>query len=249
MNMSVVVRYGFVQVLLLISFGVPCLHANKMQLDRSIIYFEPGQPPRQDIQVTNIGKTDLFLQSEVYKVLHPGTEKEEQVRVTNPDDIKLLTTPDKARIHPKAMINVRLVSLETPKEQEAVYRVTFRPVTGDSEVKQSGIQILVAYQVLVFVRPEKPTYKLVAKFNNGTLTVSNQGNSNVELRYGELCRKDEKQKDKKPHCEDYADGGRLYAGQSLVFDVPPFWDVLKFRVFDGQKEDVREFSLTLTDTR
>ncbi|MFK0573066.1 hypothetical protein [Endozoicomonas sp.] len=65
-----------------------------MSLDRMIVYFKPDQLPRQDVVVTNPDKETLYLQTEVYKVVNPGTEKEERIRVTDPRDIQHWLFPD-----------------------------------------------------------------------------------------------------------------------------------------------------------
>lgn len=217
----------------------PLASANNMLLDRMIVYFEPGKAPRQDIRVSNISTENLFLQTEIYKVVNPGAENEERIRITNPDEMKLLTTPQKSIVKPRGQRTVRLVSLETPKEKEAVYRVTFRPVTGDVEASQNAIQLLVAYQALIFVRPEKPTYNVIAKSEKGKITFTNTGNSNVILRNGEQCK--DASKDAK--CVEIPTGGRLYAGQSLTFDLPGNGKLVKFGMYDGSGETVKEFQL------
>ena len=214
--------------------------ANNMLLDRMIVYFEPGKAPRQDIQVTNISTENLFLQTEIYKVVNPGAKNEERIRVTNPDEMKLLTTPQKSIVKPRGQRTVRLVSLETPKDKEAVYRITFRPVTGDVEATQNAIQLLVAYQALIFIRPEKPTYNVTAKSTGeGKITFTNTGNSNVILRNGEQC----KGASKNAECVEITTGGRLYAGQSLTFNLPGKGKLVKFGMYDGIQEQVKEFIL------
>ncbi len=213
--------------------------ANNMLLDRMIVYFEPGQKPRQDIQVTNISEQNLFLQTEVYQVVNPGADNEERIRITNPDEMKLLTTPQKSIVKPRGQRTVRLVSLETPKDKEAVYRVTFRPVTGDVEASQNAIQLLVAYQALIFIRPEKPVYNVIAKAEGGKVTFTNTGNSNVMLRNGEQCMSNASD----AKCVEIPSGGRLYAGQSLTFDLPGTGKLIKFGLYDGTKEELKEFGI------
>ncbi|WP_095210174.1 fimbrial biogenesis chaperone [Endozoicomonas ascidiicola] len=213
-----------------------------MSLDRMIVYFKPDQLPRQDIIVTNPDKENLYLQTEVYKVVNPGTEKEERVRVTDPTEIKLLATPGKAVISPNGRKTVRLVSLETPKEKELVYRVTFRPVVGELEAKQTAIKLLVAYQALVFVRPENPKYKVSAKVAGGKMTFTNSGNINVVLRNGKYCTS------KKPEsCTDLSDGNRIYAGEHWEMPLPEAAKTgkgfIQYGLFDGEFEETEQFSL------
>lgn len=214
-------------------------NANSMLLDRMIVYFEPGKAPRQDIRVSNIGSGNLYLQTEVYKVLNPGSDNEERVRLTDPDEMKLLTTPQKSIVKPRGQRTVRVVSLETPKDQEAVYRITFRPVTADAEASGNGIQLLVAYQTLIFVRPENPVYQVIAKREKDKVIFTNTGNSNVIMRNGEQCEGSSKESE----CIEITTGGRLYAGQNLTLDLPGKGSLVKFGVYNGTRETVQEFRL------
>lgn len=213
-----------------------------MSLDRMIVYFKPDQLPRQDVVVTNPDKENLYLQTEVYKVVNPGTEKEERIRITDPNEIKLLATPGKAIIPPNGRKTVRLVSLETPKDKELVYRVTFRPVVGDLEAKKTAIKLLVAYQALVFVRPQNPEYKVASKVSNGKMTFTNSGNINVVLRNGKYCASS-----KVESCTDLSDGTRIYAGESWDMPLPEGASkgkgFIQYGLFDGEFEESQKFSL------
>ncbi|MGI2026933.1 fimbrial biogenesis chaperone [Endozoicomonas acroporae] len=213
-----------------------------MSLDRMIVYFKPDQLPRQDVVVSNPDKENLYLQTEVYNVINPGTEQEERIRVTDPNDIKLLATPGKAIIPPNGRKTVRLVSLETPKDKELVYRVTFRPVVGDLEAKKTAIKLLVAYQALVFVRPQNPDYKVDGKLDNGKMTFTNSGNINVVLRNGKYCTSNAKES-----CTDLSDGTRIYAGESWEMPLPEGAakgkGFIQYGLFDGEFEETLKFSL------
>ena len=238
MNLLRFIRTGLILTGILF---VPAVSANQMLLDRMVVYFEPGQQPRQDIRVTNVGQDNLYLQTEVYKVMNPGEKNEELIRVVDPDKMKLLTTPQKSIVRPKGQRSVRLVNLETPKDKESVYRITFRPVTAQvkSENEQNAIQLLVAYQALVFIKPEKPVYKVVAKRVNNEVVFTNSGNSNVVLRNGEQCLTVAKEAE----CRDIPDIGRIYAGQSIALDLPGKEKHVKFGVYDGSEEKQQVFTL------
>ena len=134
-----------------------------MSLDKMILYFEPGKPAPQDVVVSNPDPEPLYLQTEVFKVVDPGTENERAEKLLDPDKIKLLTAPKKATLLPGTKKKIRLISLETPKKKEEVYRVSFKPVISGLQAKKSGLKVLLAYEALVFVRPENPFYKVTAK--------------------------------------------------------------------------------------
>ena len=213
-----------------------------MSLDRMIVYFKPDQLPRQDVVVTNPDAENLYLQTEVFKVINPGTEQEERVRVTDPTELKLLATPQKSVIPPKSHKTVRLVSLETPRDKELVYRVTFRPVVGDLEASQTAIKLLVAYQALVFIRPQNPAYRVSAKVDKDIITFTNSGNINVVLRNGRYCTSD-----KSGSCSNLEAGTRIYAGGSWELSLPekakPGKGYIQYGLFDGEFEKTQRFPL------
>ncbi|WP_448218247.1 fimbrial biogenesis chaperone [Endozoicomonas sp. 2B-B] len=208
-----------------------------MSLDKMIVYFEPNKSPRQDIVVTNPDKENLYLQTEVYKVVNPGTKQEERVRITDPSELKLLSTPQKTIVAPNSRKTVRLVSLETPKTTESVYRVTFKPVVGDLEATQNAIKLLIAYQALVFVRPENPEYKVTARREKDSITFTNSGNVNVVLRNGQFCSD---QKGKR-QCSDIDEIKRLYAGQSWTLKIPSSKTQVEYGLFNGSTEERKKF--------
>ena len=208
-----------------------------MSLDRMIVYFDADQAPRQDVIVSNPDGENLYLQTEVYKVVNPGTDKEERVRITDPAEMKLLSTPRKAIIAPNSRKTVRLVSLETPTDVESVYRVTFRPVVGDIKATQNAIKLLIAYQALVFIRPENAEYKVSAVREKKSITFTNNGNMNVVLRNGKFCsgKGDDKT------CNEIKDGTRLYAGQSWSLKLPSENTNVEYGLFNGESEERKVF--------
>lgn len=211
-----------------------------LSLDRVIVYFDPDELPRQDVVVFNPDPENLYLQTEVYHVINPGTEQEERVRVTDPAKLKLLATPAKAVLPPNSRKTVRLVSLETPQDKELVYRVTFRPVVGELEAQETAIKLLIAYQALVFVRPQNPEYKVAATVSNGTMTFTNSGNMNVVLRNGKYCTSEE-------NCTNLNDGNRIYAGGSWELPLPegsaPGRGYIQYGLFNGEFEETQRFTL------
>lgn len=224
-----------------LSVAAPLLYAS-MSLDKMVVYFEPGQPPRQDIMVSNPDPENLYLQTEVYKVINPGGENEERIRITDPDKLKLLATPQKAVIPPNGRKTVRLVSLETPGTDEAVYRVTFRPVVGDVKATQTAIKLLIAYQALVFIRPANPKYDIVAKWKDNKIVFTNKGNMNAVLRNGQFCTSK-----KDVSCKPLSESTRLYAGQSWTLELPDTKGYVRYGLFDGRFEKTRTFSSGKSD--
>ena len=66
-------RNNNIRTLALLAMLMISSHARaSMSLDRVIVYIKPGELPRQDVVVRNQGNENLYLQTEVYKVINPG---------------------------------------------------------------------------------------------------------------------------------------------------------------------------------
>lgn len=110
---------------------------------------------------------------------------------------------------------------------------------GELEAQQTAIKLLVAYQALVFVRPQNPEYKLAATVNNGKMTFTNSGNMNVVLRNGKYCISEES-------CTDLNDGTRIYAGGHWEMSLPEGTrgrGYFQYGLFDGEFEETRRFAI------
>ena len=64
-------------------------HAS-LGIDRSILIFESGKAPRQDVIASNSGSTNLFLEVEVLEVTDPGSDQEQPAVVIDPESIGLV---------------------------------------------------------------------------------------------------------------------------------------------------------------
>ena len=208
-----------------------------MVLSQAIVYFDADGKPTKDIIVTNPDDETLYLQTEVHKVINPGELDEKRIKADDPNDVMLLVTPNKMIIPAKTSKTIRLVSLDIPKGKETVYRVTFRPVVGKLKATQTAIKILVAYQALIFVRPENPISNVIAQREGKRVTFTNNGTINVMLRNGKLCYED-----KKPNCKELENNHRLYAGQSWTIFMPDDEvNYISYGLFDGHREKKVDF--------
>ena len=189
-----------------------------MVLSEAILHFEPGKPLRKDIEIENVGDETLYIQVEPMIVRNPGTENEERDAFKDPREAGLLVTPNKIVVPPKGRKLVRFVVLKQPVEQDAVYRVTFKPISNElvPDKNQIGVKIVIAYQVLVLVQPIKPQPNLVVKREGNQLKFKNKGNTNVLLREGKQCPTDTANDDE---CETLR-GNRLYAGNEWAVNLP-----------------------------
>lgn len=186
----------------------------EIMLDRSIVDFKAGEPPRQDIVVSNLSDETAYVKVEILEVLKPGSPDEERRAVTNLDDIQFVASPAKLAIPAKGRKQVRLVNLAPPGE-EKVYRINFTPVLPPLAPEEGvGVRIIVSYQVLALIHPAEPREDLRVHREGKTLHFSNAGNSYALIsdvkqcdRSGEGCRED-------------IGGIRLYGGNDYTLELP-----------------------------
>lgn len=193
-----------------------------MQVSDSIIVFEPGKSPRQDITVFNPDKDNMYVKVDIVEVKNPGSANEERAAITNPDDISLLITPNKMVVPPNTHKTIRLVNVKPPGNTDRIFRATITPVAGELTAKQSGIKLLIAYGLLIIVQPENPAADLKVTRTGTTIHFKNTGNTNTVLTKGKQCpaqqtRNKDKNKDK-PCLE--LKSKRLYAGNEWTLKLP-----------------------------
>lgn len=186
-----------------------------MIVNTSIVIFEPGKPNRQDVEIYNPDKEPLYVQVEVLQVMNPGSENEQRKRVFNPKESGFLVTPNKLVIAPGARKTVRLVNLQPLGDRERIFRVNLKPVVGEVEAEQTGIKIIVGYQLLVMMQPQQPDLLVLSERKGKSLVLKNVGNTNVMYRLGKQCLDENKEST----CTEIS-GKRLYPGQTWKLDLP-----------------------------
>ena len=221
----------------LFALPVSSVSAN-MVLSEAILHFEPNKPLRKDIEVENVGGETLYIQVTPTIVNNPGTDKEERVEFKDPREAGLLVSPNKIVVPPNSRKLVRFVVLKQPKDTDAIYRVTFKPITNqlESEKDQIGVKIVIAYQVLVLVQPINPKPDLIARREGNTLHFKNEGNTNVLLREGKQCPKDSKNEE---DCEILR-GNRLYSGNEWSVELPNNLPV-EYYLSVGRKNSIEKY--------
>jgi len=174
---------------LIVALGVllPGAAGAVMAVDRSIFHFEPGGPPRADVQIINPDDEPMYVEVEVLEVVFPGTIDEQRLPVADPRAVDFLVTPNRLVVPPKSRRIVRLVNLGGHGEQERVLRINLKPVPAPMQATTSGVRVLVAHQLLVVVMPEEPRSEIVANRDGNHLLLENRGNVNVLLRSGRAC--------------------------------------------------------------
>lgn len=214
-------------------FAATASHAD-MSLDRSILVFDTDTAPRQDVEITNSSGENLYLETEILLVSQPGTEQETREQVLDPDAIELLVTPARMIVPPGARRLLRVVYLGDPPEVDRIYRVNVRPVVGQVEADATAVKVIVAYQLLIIIRPDNPQPELVWQREGRQLEFSNRGNSNILLFNSVQCPP------AGGDCVDLNTARRLYAGNDWSLELP-FDAPVEFTTGVGQRNVRQRF--------
>jgi P pilus assembly chaperone PapD len=205
-----------------------------MSLDRSILVFDAGSQPRQDVEITNSSAENLYLETEILLVSQPGTEQETREQILDPDAIDLLVTPARLIVPPGARRLLRVVHLGEPPEVDRIYRVNVRPVVGPVEADATAVKVIVAYQLLIIVRPPNPEPDLRWSREGRQIAFQNRGNSNILLFNGVQCPPDG------GDCIELNTARRLYAGNDWTLELP-FDAAVEFTTGIGQRNVRQRF--------
>ena len=205
-----------------------------LAIDRSILVFETGKSPRQDVMASNAGDTNLFLEVEVLEVISPGTDQEQRNVVRDPESIGFVAAPRRLMVPPQGRRPVRLMNINGHGDVERVYRVNIKPVLPPAETEGLGVRIVVAYQVLVFVAPKTIDVRLEGQRDGNRLTLRNTGNVNLMLANGRQCTMINGS-----DCVE-VQGRRLYPGNSVVIELPSA-NPVTFEVDANGQRQIRQF--------
>jgi P pilus assembly chaperone PapD len=186
-----------------------------MELNNVIFHFQPGEATRQDIEVYNSGDTPLYVEVQPTVVLSPGEDGEDRIPITDPREAGLLVTPNKLIVPAGASKSVRLVKLAN-SPNERVFRIAIKPVTAGVEAEQSGLKIMIGYEVLAIIYPNNPQPNLEVNRQGRQLHISNVGNSNVLLREGYQCQTPDQPREE---CAQIP-GRRMYPGNEWRLELP-----------------------------
>lgn len=223
---------------LLSSLLLGCLLAGSASgailVNRSYIVFDPAKP-REDVIISNPTNEKAYLEIEVLEVTAPGTPDEKWERATDPEKIGLIAAPRRIAIPAGGQRMVRLVNINGYDDQEHVYRLHVKPVSGGAqEVQGKGfaLKVLVGYQLLLVVPPRAPVYALEAQRGGNQLVLKNNGNTNILLYDGKQC-------DAAGDCATVSNV-RLYPGNSRSLELPRDAPVT-FSVTSGKSTETRTF--------
>jgi len=201
--------------------------AAELAVSQLIVEFTPGGPKASDIEVTNNSDERTYLVVEPREVVEPGTPAERRVATADPSRLGLLVSPTRFILEPRQRRTLRIAAIGAPGGAERVYRVTVKPVAGELTGSETGLKLLVGYDLLVLVRPATVRKDIRAARSGQELVLTNGGNASVELAEGRQCD------EKGATCRSLP-GKRLYAGASWKQTLPrPFGGEYRVRSADG----------------
>ena len=205
----------------------------EMVLSQVIVDLLPDKPPREDIEVFNAGEERMYVSAEPFEIRHAGTPAEKRVAAIDPEASGILVSPRRLVIEPGERRLVRVAAIGARGSSDRVYRVTIQPVAGPIGAETSALKILVGYDTLVLVRPERFVGDVEATRDGRTVTLTNVGNTAQELFDGTQCDA------AGINCRDLP-AKRLYPGatweQTLPYDTPA-----TYRAAIGPTVRAREF--------
>lgn len=204
----------------------------ELSLSQLVVELQAGKHASQDVEVANSGPDPAYVEVDPREIVGAGTPSEAARADPDPQKLGLLVSPTRLILQPGQRRLIRFAALAPTADSERVYRVTVKPVVGKLSSVQSGLKLLVGYDVLVLVRPTVPNVSLIASRSGDQLTIRNEGNVSVELSEGKQCTDP-------GHCTDLP-SKRLYAGaswsQSLKGDGP-----VDYLVESAARADHRRF--------
>lgn len=187
-------------------------HAD-LVLSELIVELQPGKVLRDDVEVWNNSRERSYVSVEPREIIDPSLPSQSDHKDPDPEKLGLLVEPARMILEPGQRRLVRIAALTANTEREHVYRVTVRPVLGPVRSDESGLKVVVGYDVLVLVRPAQPLARVTATRAGRKLTFNNSGNVSVEVIDGRQCAAAHSQ------CADLP-GKRLYPGASWTVDLP-----------------------------
>ncbi len=231
-----------VVMILILLWGVSLAYASHINVQPLLTSMKPSQH-YVDLYVKNVGSDRAYVVIKVYRVFNPGMPDQKVTLLKDdPYGIGLIASPSKLIIPPGQIRHVRLLYIEAkPIKRDQVFYIISSPAEGElvqvaeagknnktsKRVARSGLQVILAYKTKLFVRPENARPKIVYHREGKSLTIKNEGNTNVYLGKFEQCAG--KQCKRLPGLIR-----RMYAGNVWKVTLPKAAPVSFIQVWDNQ---------------
>ena len=160
----------------------------ELVVSQLIVEFRPGAPRAADIEIFNNSDERAYAVIEPREVLNAGTLREEPFTAPDPAKLGLIASPARIIFEPQQRRRLRIAAIGAAGTRERVYRVIVKPVTGDVSGSESGLKLLVGYDLLVLVRPPVVRNAVRAERNGTELALTNEGNVTRKARIAARSR-------------------------------------------------------------
>lgn len=182
-------------------------------LSELIVELQPAKQMRDDVEIWNNSPERSYVAVEPREIVNPGLPSQSERKDPDPQKLGLLVSPSRMILEPGQRKLLRVAMLSSDADKEHVYRVTVKPVVGGIQSSDTGLKVVIGYDVLVLVRPAQPVPRVTAERKDRELTFSNSGNVSVEVVEGRQCANTRAQCAQLP-------GKRLYPGASWTVELP-----------------------------
>lgn len=187
--------------------------SGELVVSQLIVELKSAESRAADIEIHNDSVERAYVSIEPREIVEPGMEQERSLLSPDPEKLGLLVSPRRLVIEPNQRRRLRVAAIGLVPSRERVYRVTVKPVAGNVTGAESGLKLLVGYDLLVLVRPPYPKPDINFRREGQLLTIVNRGNASVELADGKQCDSEGH------HCRQLP-SKRLYAGATWRQDLP-----------------------------
>ena len=199
--------------LALATLALPAPAFAGIAVSQMVVDLRPGDSRATDIEIFNDSAERSYVSIEPREIVDPGLPSEHGALSPDPEKLGLLVSPNRLILEPNQRRRLRVAVIGPLGSRERVYRVTVKPVAGEVGGTDSGLKLLVGYDLLVLVRPGEGRAAVTGQRSGGSMIIRNGGNSSVELIEGKQCEGAGKA------CLPLP-GKRLYAGASWAQPLP-----------------------------
>lgn len=161
-------------------------HAN-LSASPIILEFEDGQADRKDITLTNTSERVQYLEISAVRITNLGEPEEAYFESPDPKEVGLLVAPRRIALKPNEQKLIRVIKLNKDMSTDQAWRVNILPVSGGVESAQSVVVTQLGYRALVYARPKTAMGRISGERQGHSLTVKNEGNTNIMLDGQEQC--------------------------------------------------------------
>ena len=159
----------------------------ELTISQLIVELKPMDSRAADIEIYNDSDERSFVSIEPREIVAAGRDGERPFLSPDPEKLGLLVSPTRLVIEPRQRRRLRIAAIGPEPREERVYRVTVKPVAGDVTGADTGLKLLIGYDLLVLVRPPQAKPNVEVARAGGTLTIANRGDASVELAEGKQC--------------------------------------------------------------